>query len=127
MIPVAAVAGAVRGGLGVVPGAKVGLLRGSGEDAVQRGGTATAVQGSGGSVELRRRGELGLWRRWCGWGARGGLGPSYRAAANLGVRAWGGKAGEILGEDHGFGCAREGDESDYGARAVSGWASACGR
>ena len=49
MIPVAAVAGAVRGGLGVAPGAKVRLLRGSGEDAVQRGGTATAVQGSGGS------------------------------------------------------------------------------
>ena len=49
VIPVAAVAGAVRGGLGVVPGAKVRLLRGSGEDAVQRGGTATAVQGSGGS------------------------------------------------------------------------------
>jgi len=37
VIPVAAVAGAVRGGLGVVPGAKVRLLRGSGEDTVQRG------------------------------------------------------------------------------------------
>ena len=61
VIPAAAVAGAVRGGLGVVPGAKVRLLRGSGEDAVQRGGTATAVQGSGGSVERRRRLGFG-WR-----------------------------------------------------------------
>ena len=47
VIPVAAVAGAVRGGVGVVPGAKVRLLRGSGEDAVQRRGTVTAEQGSG--------------------------------------------------------------------------------
>ena len=47
VIPVAAVAGAVRGGVGVIPGTKVRLLRGSGEDAVQRGGTATAEQGSG--------------------------------------------------------------------------------
>ena len=35
------------------------------------------------------------------------------------MRARGWKAGDFLGEDHGFGCAREGDESDYGARAVS--------
>ena len=58
---------------------------------------------------------------------QGEAGDTYRAAERIGMRAWGGKAGEILGEDHGFGCAREGDESDYGARAVSGWASACGR
>ena len=61
VIPVAAVAGAVRGGLGVVPGAKVRLLRGSGEDAVQRGGMATAVQGSGGSAERRRWLGFGWW------------------------------------------------------------------
>jgi len=43
------------GGRGVGPGPEVRPLRGSEEDAVQRGGTATAVQGSGGSAERRRR------------------------------------------------------------------------
>ena len=34
--------------------------------------------------------------------------------------------GEFLGEDRGFGCAGEGDESDSGARAVSGWRARAG-
>ena len=42
------------------------------------------------------------------------------------MRAQGGKAGVIVAGDFGFGCAREGEEPDYWARAVSGWASACG-
>ena len=32
---------------------------------------------------------------------QGEAGDTYRAAERIGVRAWGGKAGEILGEDHG--------------------------
>ena len=44
----------------------------------------------------------------------------------LGVRAQGGKAGVIVAGDFGFGCAREGDESDSGARAVSGWRARAG-
>ena len=42
------------------------------------------------------------------------------------MRARGWKAGDFLGEDLGFGCAREGDESDSGARAVSGWRARAG-
>ena len=38
-----------------------------------------------------------------------------RAAERIGVRAWGGKAGEILGEDHGARLREEGDDSDRGA------------
>ena len=69
VIPVAAVAGAVRGGLEVVPGAKVRLMRGSGEDAAQRGGTATAEQGSGAGGAAQARRGFG-WRlgRMTGYG-----------------------------------------------------------
>jgi hypothetical protein len=38
-----------------------------------------------------------------------------RAAERIGVRAWGGKAGEILGEDHGARLREGEDESDSGA------------
>ena len=38
-----------------------------------------------------------------------------RAAERIGVRAWGGKAGEILNENHGARLREGGDESDSGA------------
>ena len=71
---------------------------------------------------------------------QGGAGDTYRAAERIGVRAWGGKAGEILGEDHGRAsgsvapwrgrscqagptgqrakCARRGLQAERGGRAV---------
>jgi len=49
------------------------------------------------------------WARWSyglggagvGDEVQGEAGDTYRVAECIGVRAWGGKAGEILGEDHG--------------------------
>ena len=46
---------------------------------------------------------------------QGEAGDTYRAAERIGVRAWGGKAGEILGEDHGARLREGEDESDSGA------------
>jgi hypothetical protein len=39
-------------------------------------------------------------------GCKGGLGPTYRAAANLGVRTWVWKAGVDFAGDHGRAVAR---------------------
>jgi len=53
----------------------------------------------------------------------GGLGPSYKAAANLGVSAWGGKAGKNCGEDHGSAAGllrRGGEEASKRGPRVSG-------
>ena len=60
-----------------------------------------------------------------GRGAGAPRGQFKGRAGILGRRAQG-KAGEFLGEDRGFGCAGEGDESDSGARAVSGWRARAG-
>ena len=38
-----------------------------------------------------------------------------RAAERVGVRAWGGRAGEILGEDYGARLREGGDDSNSGA------------
>ena len=46
-----------------------------------------------------------------------------RAAERVGVRAWGGRAGEILGEDHGARLREGGDDSDSGAVSTSERAS----
>ena len=43
---------------------------------------AAELRSRGGEVPLLRRPrrgrwDFGLWRRWCGWGARGRLGPQF--------------------------------------------------
>jgi len=48
----------------------------------QRGNRAAELRSRGGEGPLLRRArqgrwDFGLWRRWCGWGARGRLGPQF--------------------------------------------------
>ena len=93
-----------------------------------RGG-AGARRGGAARASGARASCGGCEARW-GEGVRGGA--TYRAAANLGVRARGWETGEFLGEDRGRALREDGDGTDRRARAAvrgkatRGWALACG-